>query len=603
MKRKTSPLFSPEIRSYLLIGGLFFFTLIFVVSCTTTKERISRPSVAVKQLPDIKPSVPSLGPQAQPGKTVQFKCNDESSKMFNASGVDATPFARLAFYDFDGDGVEDMVVGGKEGDLLLFKNIGTQERREWALVKGYFSGINANAFSSPAIGDIDNDGMAEVVLGTGGFSSESGRIHIYKNNGTASKPLWVKSNAGEISIGNDAVPALVDLNNDGRPDIVAGNSEGRLFAFINETSKAKVRFKKDNGYFRNINAGTYAAPAAVVRDGSVLVIVGNSMGKVYSLEKPGRTKAFGGRKQLGISTTSFAAPAFMGGRKGTKDLILTDGIGEFHYFKNSDGDYINWEHDSNFLQGRVFAGPALSPAVNDLKIRSCIVLGNIAGDLSLYEYDGSRKLVPWNERSGYFKGIKLPGFSKGLLTEWRGVTVLITGQQDGILRAFYNRGGDDSPDWVEEKNFFRNIPKIMHAAPALFDIDGDSVQELIVGDSEGRIHGFKIADLSDALPEWKPLYSIFDNVSVQRFAAPSVYSDGQDVFLVVGQQDGRLQVFRSTTNSGVLAPFKRHEALPDIRVREHSSPSVKFRNGAVELSVGDYNGNLRYYVCRNAEAR
>ncbi|MBF0328178.1 MAG: VCBS repeat-containing protein [Nitrospirae bacterium] len=581
---------------------IVLFSLLLLVSCATPKEQIVELPVAEKQIPDIKPDISAPKPQAKPYKILSLKCDDESSKMFNASGVDATPFARLAFYDFDGDGIEEMVVGGKEGNLLLFKNSGTAGKREWRVVEGYFSAIKATAFSSPAIGDIDGDGIAEVVLGTGGFSSESGKIYIYKNNGTASKPAWVKADAKEISIGNDAVPALVDLNNDGHLDIVAGNSEGRLFAFINESFNGKIHFKKENGYFKNINAGTYAAPAAAARDGSVFIIVGNSMGKVYSLEKPSRARIFGGRKSLGISTASFAAPAFIEGDNGAKDLVLTDGSGEFHYFKNNSGTYMNWKPTSNFLQGRIFSGAALSPSVNDLKNRSYIVLGNISGDLSLYEYDGSKKVVPWIEKTGYFKGIKLSGFSKGILAEWGNATVLITGQQDGILRVFYNRGSDDSPDWIEGKGFFKGIPKIMHAAPTLFDIDGDGKWELIVGDGDGYVHGFKIVGSSNGLPEWERIDSVFENVTVQRFASPSVYSDGSDVFLVVGQQDGRLQVFISRLTSGKLSVFKRYDTIPGILVQEHSSPSAKFRNGAVELSVGDYNGNLRYYVCRNAGA-
>ena len=59
----------------------------------------------------------------------------------------------------------------------------------------------AGAFSSPAVGDIDGDGRPELILGTGGFSSESGRVLIYKNSGSTDRPSWVKMDIPKVSVG------------------------------------------------------------------------------------------------------------------------------------------------------------------------------------------------------------------------------------------------------------------------------------------------------------------------------------------------------------------------------------------------------------------
>ena len=45
-----------------------------------------------------------------------------------------------------------------------------------------------------------------------------------------------------------------------------------------------------------------------------------------------------------------------------------------------------------------------------------LVVGGIDGFLRLFESEPTAKPVPWVERKGYFRGIKLPGFSDGLLT-------------------------------------------------------------------------------------------------------------------------------------------------------------------------------------------
>ena len=43
--------------------------------------------------------------------------------------------------------------------------------------------------------------------------------------------------------------------------------------------------------------------------------------------------------------------------------------------------------------------------------------------------------------------------------------------------------------------------------------------------------------------------------------------------------------------------FGRGEDLDGIRVKNHSAPSAAFSNGRLELTVGDYDGNLRQYAC------
>ena len=102
---------------------------------------------------------------------------------------------------------------------------------------------------------------------------------------------------------------------------------------------------------------------------------------------------------------------------------------------------------------------------------------------------------------GFFSNIKLPGFARGVLTEWDGSSLLITGQQDGIIRAFRNNGSPEKPVWSEKKDFFRGIPKIMHAAPTVFDIDDDGKWELIVGGSDGYVKGFRYETGQDGNPD------------------------------------------------------------------------------------------------------
>ncbi|MBI5640479.1 MAG: VCBS repeat-containing protein [Nitrospirae bacterium] len=528
---------------------------------------------------------------------------DITKNMFNSCGIDALPFVRPLFFDMDRDGHLEMIAGSRDGSLRLYKNDGTAVAPQWRLEGNFFNGVEAAAFSSPAAGDIDNDGYPEIFVGTGGFSSGSGKVILYKNFGMPSRPIWRRVEMPEIDVGNDATPSLADVDNDGRPDLVVGNSEGRLFLFRNITVKKELVFRKDAEYFSGVELGMYAVPAVSVSGKHVSIIAGNSLGKLYLLERTNNRKSQWRKEQLAVSVASFAAPTFLEGDvKGRMDMIVSDGNGQLSYFNNRKDRFREWEERPEFFNGRILPGPACAPAMAETRQGSFMVVGNIMGEIRLFEYTPSVKGLPWKERTGFFRDIKLPGFSRGVLTEWQGRLFLITGEQDGIIRAFLNSGTFQSPIWREEKDFFMDIPKIAHAAPFVFDIDGDGRWELIVGGEDGSVNGFRYETVRGGLPQWQMIRESFSSVRVDRFAAPTLFRDAERLYLLAGQQDGRIYAFTSDPDGHGLPVFSRGDYLSGIKVNNHSSPSAVAKNGNIEISVGDYNGNLRHYACEKSTA-
>src|SRR5512139_3774660 len=125
--------------------------LVVLSSCAAEKE-VTRYSP-----PPAEPPPPVVVPEPAvpaPRMKTSLRCAEDTKKVFNRCGIDAFPFLRTAFYDIDDDGEEEMIVGGKEGTLRLFKNYGTAIRPEWRVVGDYFKGISVGAFSSPAVGDL-----------------------------------------------------------------------------------------------------------------------------------------------------------------------------------------------------------------------------------------------------------------------------------------------------------------------------------------------------------------------------------------------------------------------------------------------------------------
>jgi hypothetical protein len=127
-----------------------------------------------------------------------------------------------AIGDLDGDGIPDIVVGygsnydpSHQGGAAAFHRDGTQM---WSVATGPLSeGSNnwthAPVVGTPAIGDVDGDGKMEVVFGS--FDH-----HLYLVDGAtgAPKPGW------PIDVGDTVYSsaALYDIDGDGLPDIIIG---------------------------------------------------------------------------------------------------------------------------------------------------------------------------------------------------------------------------------------------------------------------------------------------------------------------------------------------------------------------------------------------
>jgi outer membrane protein assembly factor BamB len=323
------------------------------------------------------------------------------------------------------------------------------------------------------------------------------------------------------------------------------------------------------------------------------LIVGNSRGELYRLKKSGSNGSWA-KNLLNISVLSFAAPTFIEtGKPDIKDMVISDGNGQLIYFRNNNNNYMLWEESSDFFSERIFTGPASAPAISEVSHMSYMVVGSRNGELNFFEHDLSSYGLPWVEIPYYFRKLKTPGYSRGIITKFQERELLITGQQDGIIKAFFNFGTIKHPLWTEQKRFFRTLPKIPHAAPSAFDINGDGRWELIVGDAKGYVKGYRYEITEDGNIIWEEIDTSFNYVKVGRYASPALFRDSDKIYLLVGQQDGKIMTFMADTTTSGFPVFFKNGYLEDIHVNNHSSPSVVLKEGLLSISVGDYNGNLK----------
>jgi hypothetical protein len=578
--------------------------LLVVTACTTQKkipEVSTIPPEPARKEAVIEKKIPPG--DLKPVKAKGVYCRENTSDVFNASGIRVLPFIKIAFSDMDGDGLSDIIAGTKNGSLYLYKNSGNSQHPSWKQISGYFDGISIGAFSAPAIADIDGDSLSELVTGTGGFSNESGKILIFKNTGSMNSPRWKKIEGRDIKIGDDAAVTVVDYNFDNAPDIIAGNSEGRLFFYKNISSGKSIKFERDKSIFVSHPIDKYVVPAAIKLRDKVILIAGTSMGQLYMFE----IKREGGKlspKQLKISSLSarFLSPSFANLlEKDRFDLVLADGDGNLAYYVNKKNDFTVWEKDHDLFNDRLVAGPACAPTVSFSEEGKCMIVGTIDGDLKFYEFSGGYSGLPWVEKRQYLKGIKLSGFSRGVLTSWEGREMLITGESNGAIRAFINSGTREKPSWKEEKKFFRGVRAKYHSTPTVFDLNDDGRWELVTGDEDGKVYAYRMKDIQNGLPIWEKITGLFDRVRVQGFSSPAFVRYQNTLYLFVGQENGYIRTFAAENDDKSNSPyhivFHEKDILRDINMQNHSSPFALSNRDTIELISGDYDGNIRHFLC------
>ncbi|MEO0073934.1 MAG: VCBS repeat-containing protein, partial [candidate division WOR-3 bacterium] len=108
-------------------------------------------------------------------------------------GAGYTPdYASPVAADINFDGIAEIVVARRPGWLDCYDTAGTMLPGfpvNLTLDANYYpSNPVTRAFSTPAVGDINNDGQLEIVIGTSGRQTDnsrwSGRIHAFRSDGT-----------------------------------------------------------------------------------------------------------------------------------------------------------------------------------------------------------------------------------------------------------------------------------------------------------------------------------------------------------------------------------------------------------------------------------
>jgi hypothetical protein len=126
-----------------------------------------------------------------------------------ATGEEYAPHDIL-LADIDGDGVEDLVIGGSSNQGVYWARIPGDPTNTGSWTLNMVGGPRGYAFAGTAVGDIDGDGRLDVVR------SDT----WYRAAGPAGNPAWEEHLYGLVNVPPSNI-ALYDVDNDGGLDIIA----------------------------------------------------------------------------------------------------------------------------------------------------------------------------------------------------------------------------------------------------------------------------------------------------------------------------------------------------------------------------------------------
>lgn len=251
-------------------------------------------------------------------------------------------FSNIRFVDIDADSDFDLFYGDIfNKNMYYFPNLGTPSVSDLTWETQDYLPSQTLGFNHPTFADVDNDGDADLVLGSANNTAIDNLL-FYRNNGTASLPNFLLETSNllsSIDVGSNGMPALADLDADGDNDLIVGSINGQLRYYENTGSKLQPEFTLVSDFYQSISVGGNSAPTLVDIDGDadLDLFIGNQSGKIEYWRNDGNAAVFSpvlvSTQYAGIKVDVVAIPRFADlNDDGLLDLVV--GEWDFNGFAN-----------------------------------------------------------------------------------------------------------------------------------------------------------------------------------------------------------------------------------------------------------------------------
>jgi FG-GAP-like repeat len=366
----------------------------------------------------------------------------------------------MTFGDIDHDGDSDLFWGDffEEG-LLLVENRSagctTPALQGRARRFPDDSTLLTSGYNAPAIGDVDGDGLTDLLVGVIGGAytprkTSVTNLHFIRQVARGKFAPITNRLIRTLDVGSESMPHLADLDGDGDLDLLVGNK----IAQSADTTALLTWFE---------NVGTRSAPS--FRERGALPMRGeyHYAPVVTDLDGDGRLDLVLGtwrdKVQWWRNTGTARAPTYV--LLDTALVTLTRGSNTTPALSDLDGD-------------------------GDLDM----VVGEASGQLNLYRNDGSRTVPRFVLVTDTLQGIDVgrrstPAFAD---LDGDGLADLIVGAEDGGLRLWRAMRDGASVTFVRDDRL--QVPTFAYSAPSFADVDGDGRHDMVVGTASGGLLWF-----------------------------------------------------------------------------------------------------------------
>jgi len=229
----------------------------------------------------------------------------QSDTFMIDKSIDLGTAAYPMLFDFNGDGLPDLFIGSdgyfqSDGTLRsrisYYLNTSVDGSPSFTIQTYDFLNIDSFGFrgAAPAFGDIDGDGLPDMILG-----HTDGSLSYFKNMAASSSvpPVWklmelqLTDVAGDtINTGGYAAPFIYDIDKDGKKDLVIGGEYGYLTYYQNvSVTPGVISLKLISTHLGNArvdsnrNFGNYSAPffGRIDSTGIDYLMAGSYSGDIY----------------------------------------------------------------------------------------------------------------------------------------------------------------------------------------------------------------------------------------------------------------------------------------------------------------------------------
>lgn len=410
----------------------------------------------------------------------------------------------LECFNTDGDADQDLLIGDLMNAHIVYgRNGGTASfaQLDYSDINypSYDTILDLNLFSCGFHADVNNDGARDLLFSPNAMNvSENHRsVWYYRNNGTDDS---VRANFVQrdflqdemIETGEGAVPCLFDYDHDGDLDLFIGS-----YGIYNAS-------------------GPYISQIALYRN------IGSATNPSFALQ----TSDFAGLHSASLNI-AYPVPAFADlDGDGDEDMLVGDLVGRLNYFRKDPGPDDNFVFVQSYYGGIDIGSYAVPQFVDaDRDGLPDLVIGEQSGNLDYYHNSGTASSPNFVLTAPFFGNVMVTaplyvtGYSTPAFWDDHGNYVLFCGSERGMLFRYDNIDGNLAGSFTKTDSTLASTVEGARIAPAIGDLNGDSIPDLILGNYAGGV-SFFYGDLNTGIHEElqvQSFFSVYPNPALNEF--------------------------------------------------------------------------------------